>query len=62
MTASAVPPERLPPARPVTLVDIAREAGTSPATASRALSGRGYVSAAVRARTVAAAKRLGSVP
>ncbi|MGZ4352689.1 MAG: LacI family DNA-binding transcriptional regulator [Gaiellaceae bacterium] len=62
MTASAVPPERLPPARPVTLVDIAREAGTSPATASRALSGRGYVSAAVRARTVAAAKRLGYVP
>jgi LacI family transcriptional regulator len=54
--------EAIPPTRPVTLADIAREAGTSPATASRALSGRGYVSAAVRARTVAAAERLGYVP
>lgn len=32
------------PLRPVTLADIAREAGTSASTASRALSGRGYVS------------------
>jgi LacI family transcriptional regulator len=50
------------PARPVTLADIAREAGTSPATASRALSGRGYVSAAARIRLLAAADRLGYVP
>jgi LacI family transcriptional regulator len=50
------------PTRPVTLADIAREAGTSPATASRALSGRGYVSAAARGRLLAAAERLGYVP
>ena len=48
--------------RPVTLADIAREAGTSPSTASRALSGRGYVSAAVRERLLATAERLGYVP
>ena len=48
--------------RPVTLADIAREAGTSPSTASRALSGRGYVSADVRERLLAAADRLGYVP
>ena len=48
--------------RPVTLADIAREAGTSPSTASRALSGRGYVSPDARARLLAAAERLGYVP
>lgn len=48
--------------RSVTLADIAREAGTSPSTASRALSGRGYVSPAARERLVAAAERLGYVP
>ena len=47
--------------RPATLADIAREAGTSPSTASRALSGRGYVSPLVRARLLAAAERLGYV-
>jgi LacI family transcriptional regulator len=46
----------------VTLADIAREAGTSASTASRALSGRGYVSEDARARLRAAAKRLGYVP
>ena len=46
----------------MTLADLAREAGTSASTASRALSGRGYVSADVRARLVAAAERLGYVP
>lgn len=51
-----------PPGRHVTLADLAREAGTSASTASRALSGRGYVSPAVRARLVAAADRLGYVP
>src|ERR671934_688806 len=50
------------PLRPVTLADIAREAGTSASTASRALSGRGYVSAGARARLLAAADRLGYVP
>jgi len=35
-------------AQPVTLADIAREAGTSASTASRALNGRGYVSEAAR--------------
>jgi len=47
--------------RPATLADIAREAGTSPSTASRALSGRGYVSPAVRERLLDAAERLGYV-
>jgi LacI family transcriptional regulator len=49
------------PAQPATLADIAREAGTSPSTASRALSGRGYVSDAARDRLVAVAERLGYV-
>jgi LacI family transcriptional regulator len=48
--------------RPATLADIAREAGTSASTASRALSGRGYVSPAARARLLDAAERLGYVP
>jgi len=60
----ATPVEAAPPlvgARPVTLRDVAREAGTSASTASRALSGRGYVSADVRERLVEAAERLGYV-
>jgi LacI family transcriptional regulator len=48
--------------QPVTLADLAREAGTSASTASRALSGRGYVSAEARDRLLAAADRLGYVP
>jgi LacI family transcriptional regulator len=48
--------------RPVTLADIARAAGTSASTASRALSGRGYVSEDARARLREAADRLGYVP
>jgi LacI family transcriptional regulator len=48
--------------RPVTLADLAREAGTSSSTASRALSGRGYVAADVRDRLLAVADRLGYVP
>jgi LacI family transcriptional regulator, galactose operon repressor len=48
--------------QPVTLADVAREAGTSPSTASRALSGRGYVAPEVRKRLVAVADRLGYVP
>jgi LacI family transcriptional regulator len=46
----------------VTLADIAREAGTSASTASRALSGRGYVSEDARQRLREAAERLGYVP
>ncbi len=46
----------------VTLADVAREAGTSQSTASRALNGRGYVSSAARERLLAAADRLGYVP
>jgi LacI family transcriptional regulator len=49
-------------ARPITLADVAREAGTSPSTASRALSGRGYVAEDVRKRLLAVADRLGYVP
>jgi LacI family transcriptional regulator len=49
-------------ARPVTLADVAREAGTSASTASRALSGRGYVAPHVRKRLLATADRLGYVP
>jgi LacI family transcriptional regulator len=48
--------------RAVTLADVARAAGTSPSTASRALSGRGYVASEVRARLLAVAEQLGYVP
>ena len=48
--------------RPVTLADIARAAGTSASTASRALSGKGYVSVDARGRLLEAAERLGYVP
>jgi LacI family transcriptional regulator len=48
--------------RPVTLADLAREAGTSASTASRALSGRGYVSPVARDRLLEVAERLGYVP
>jgi LacI family transcriptional regulator len=51
-----------PHSRSVTLADLAREAGTSASTASRALSGRGYVSPPARDRLLAAAERLGYVP
>jgi LacI family transcriptional regulator, galactose operon repressor len=49
-------------AKPVTLADVAREAGTSASTASRALSGHGYVAADVRKRLLDVADRLGYVP
>jgi LacI family transcriptional regulator len=45
-----------------TLHDVAREAGTSRSTASRALSGQGYVAAHIREDVLAAAKRIGYVP
>ena len=51
-----------PPVRPPTLADLAREAGTSASTASRALSGTGYVSPDARTKLLEAAERLGYVP
>ena len=45
-----------------TIRDVAAAAGVSTATVSRALSGRGYVSAATRARVEAAAAGLGFSP
>jgi len=51
-----------PEFRTPTLADVAREAGTSPSTASRALSGHGYVSPAARNRLLEVAERLGYVP
>jgi LacI family transcriptional regulator len=44
-----------------TVQDVAREAGVSPSTVSRALHTRGYASPAVRARVQAAAERIGYV-
>ncbi|MBY0558084.1 MAG: LacI family transcriptional regulator [Burkholderiaceae bacterium] len=46
----------------VTLVDVARVAGVSVMTASRALSGDGYASEDTRAKVQAAAKELGYAP
>ncbi|WP_341854594.1 LacI family DNA-binding transcriptional regulator [Brachybacterium sp. GPGPB12] len=55
-----------PPRGPVTLADVAREAGVSIATASFVLSGRGGLrsagSAETKAKVRAAAERLGYVP
>lgn len=48
--------------RAITLADVAREAGTSASTASRALSGHGYVAPDVRKRLLDVAERLGYVP
>jgi LacI family transcriptional regulator len=60
MSTEEVPIDGVKP--PVTLTDLARATGTSPSTASRALSGRGYVSEAARRQLLAAADRLGYVP
>ena len=53
-------PEAFP--RRATLRDVAREAGVSQSTTSRALSGEGYVAAGVRRRVLDAAETLGYVP
>jgi LacI family gluconate utilization system Gnt-I transcriptional repressor len=54
---------RSPPSRrPLTLRDVAEAAGFSEMTVSRALRGRGEVSAATRRAVEAAAKQLGYVP
>ncbi len=54
--------KQVAPRRRPTIQDLARAAGTSPSTASRALSGNGYVGAEVRARVLAAAETIGYVP
>ena len=48
--------------RRATLKDVARAAGVSQSTTSRALSGEGYVAAAVRDRVLSTAAQLGYVP
>jgi len=48
--------------RPATLADVAATAGVSASTASRALNGRGELSASTRAAVIEAAERLGFQP
>ncbi|SOE72939.1 transcriptional regulator, LacI family [Burkholderia sp. OK233] len=55
MTDAAIPPRRKRTAR---FIEIAEAAGVSPATVDRVLNERGSVSAATRARVVAAARQL----
>jgi LacI family transcriptional regulator len=45
-----------------TVQDVARQAGVSPSTVSRALNASGYVAPEVRARVQAAAARIGYIP
>lgn len=51
-----------PNRRRVTIIDIAKAAGVSKSTASRALTGNGYTSEKVRRRVLAAAERLHYIP
>ena len=60
MTPNAQP-TAAPPARPVTLREVARKAGVSMATASKALNGRGDVSPTTRERVQRVARELGFV-
>jgi LacI family transcriptional regulator len=48
--------------RQVTLTDVAREAGVSPGTASKALNGRGNLAPETRARVLVTAERLSFTP
>lgn len=48
--------------RRATIGDVAKAAGVSPSTASRALTGRGYAAASVKKRVLDAAATLGYVP
>ena len=48
--------------RPTTIVEVAREAGVSLGTASKAMNGNGRISEATRARVLQAAKTLGFRP
>src|SRR3954447_4306631 len=50
------------PQRPVTLTDVARLAGVSIATASKAINGRDQVAPATRERVMAAAEELSFTP
>ncbi|NDL60505.1 LacI family DNA-binding transcriptional regulator [Phytoactinopolyspora mesophila] len=50
------------PVRRATIKDVAEAAGVSRSTASRALTGRGYVAEGVRSRVLKAAKKLRYVP
>ncbi|NED95942.1 LacI family transcriptional regulator [Phytoactinopolyspora alkaliphila] len=51
-----------PVVRRATIKDVAEMAAVSRSTASRALTGRGYVAEGVRSRVLAAAEKLGYVP
>lgn len=64
MTSDAAGPRPTTPAlvRPTTIRDVAEAAAVSQSTASRALSGNGYVAPAVRRRIQEAAARLRYVP
>jgi len=46
----------------VTIFDVAKAAGVSKSTASRAISGQGYVSQASKAKVLTAASKLGYTP
>ncbi|WP_163507478.1 LacI family DNA-binding transcriptional regulator [Fodinicola acaciae] len=48
--------------RRATVQDVAKAAGVSPSTVSRALNGSGYAAEDVRRRVLAAAARIGYVP
>ena len=58
----STPAQPAPTRRRATLKDVARAAGVSQSTTSRALSGEGYVAAAVRDRVRVTAEQLGYVP
>jgi len=64
MTNGVVPsqPDALGVTRRATIREVAEAAGVSRSTASRALTGRGYVAQAVRERVLEAAEGLGYVP
>ncbi|MEH0970714.1 LacI family DNA-binding transcriptional regulator [Micromonospora sp. CPCC 205546] len=62
MKSGLTVPDGFPPARRPTIREVAETAGVSRSTASRALTGRGYVAPAVRDRVRDVARRLGYVP
>lgn len=57
--SKSAPPSQL---RRATIADVAKAAGVSPSTASRALNGSGYAAEHVREQVRAAAERIGYVP
>ncbi|MEU4777203.1 LacI family DNA-binding transcriptional regulator [Micromonospora sp. NPDC023633] len=62
MKSGLTVPDGFPPARRPTIREVAETAGVSRSTASRALTGRGYVAPAVRDRVREVARSLGYVP